>query len=127
MIVLDTHAWIWWTSEPKKLSRPARYRLRKADRIGVPAISCWEFAMLVDRGRIRIDRGAVEWIEQALAQPRVELLPLTPSVAVTSTQLGDFHGDPADRLVVATAIVHSAKLISQDGKIGACPLVETVW
>jgi PIN domain nuclease of toxin-antitoxin system len=127
MIVLDTHAWIWLSSEPKQLSRPAQYSLRKADRIGIPAISCWEFSMLVSKKRIEIDRGAVEWLEQALSQPRVELLPLTPSVAVTSTQLGNFQGDPADRLIVATAIVHSAKLISRDERIAECPLVETVW
>jgi PIN domain nuclease of toxin-antitoxin system len=127
VIVLDTHAWIWWTSDAKKLGRSARYRLRKADRVGIPAISCWEFSMLVAHDRIRIDRGAIEWLEQALAQPRVVLLPLTPSVAVTATQLGNFQGDPADRLIVATAIIHSSKLVSRDERISECPLVEAVW
>ena len=127
MIILDTHAWIWAVSSPGQLSRPARYRIRKADRVGIAAISCWEFAMLVQKGRIEVDRGAIEWMEQALAQPRYELLPLTPAVAVTSTQLGEFHGDPADRQIVATALVHSARLISKDVNIGKCGMVTTVW
>ncbi|MEM6274397.1 MAG: type II toxin-antitoxin system VapC family toxin [Myxococcota bacterium] len=127
MIILDTHAWIWWTSEPRKLGRKAQYRVRKADRIGISAITCWEFAMLVERGRIEIDRPPLEWIEQAFAQPKAELVPLTPAIAVTSTQLGAFHGDPADRIIVATAVVHGSKLISRDEEIAACPLVETVW
>ena len=127
MIVLDTHAWIWAVSEPGKLSRSARYHLRKADRIGIAAVSCWEFAMLVQKKRIAIDRGALEWMEQALAQPRFELLPLTPAVAVTSTQLGGFHGDPADRQIVATALVHSARLVTKDSNIHKCDMVETVW
>ena len=83
--------------------------------------------MLVDRERIQIDRGAIEWLEGALAQDRVELLPLTPAIAVTSTQLGNFQGDPADRLIAATAIVHSAKLVTQDQRIADSPLVDTVW
>lgn len=127
MIVLDTHAWIWWTSAPTKLGRKAQYRIRKEGRIGIPAIACWEFSMLVERGRITLDRPPLEWVEQALAQPKAELIPLTPAIAVTSTQLGAFHGDPADRMIVATAVVHGTKLISQDKKIADCPLVETVW
>ncbi|MEO1481354.1 MAG: type II toxin-antitoxin system VapC family toxin [Myxococcota bacterium] len=127
MIVLDTHAWIRWTSQPSKLGRKALYRIRKSDRIGIPAIACWEFAMLVERGRIKLDRPPLEWVEQALAQPKAELVPLTPAIAVTSTQLGAFHGDPADRIIVATAVVHGTRLISQDEKIAKCPLVETVW
>ena len=98
MIVLDTHAWIWWASDPARLGRRGRSAIEAADRIGIPAVSCFEVAAAVARGRMSLDRSPLEWLEEALGQPRVELLPLTPPIAVRATQLGGFHGDPADRL-----------------------------
>ncbi len=128
MTLLDTHAWIWWTSDPGRLSRKARHAIESAPRLGVAAISCWEVATLVERQRIAIDRGTLEWMEQSLAASAIELLPLTPAIAVRSTQLGRVTlGDPADRLILATASVHEALLVTKDERIRACPLVRTVW
>lgn len=127
MIVLDTHAWIWWSSDPARLGRRGRAALETADRIGIPSICCFEVAAALARGRITIDRSPLEWLEQALALPRVALLPLTPAVAVKATQLGAFHGDPADRLIVATAMLHAATLISRDKNIRQFAAVATVW
>jgi PIN domain nuclease of toxin-antitoxin system len=127
MIVLDTHAWIWWTSDPAKLGRRGRAAIEAADRIGVPAVCCFEVAAAAARGRIGLDRAPLEWLEQALTLPRVQVMPLTPAVSVKATQLGGFHGDPADRLIVATAIIESATLVTRDKNIRNYPGVTTVW
>lgn len=127
MIVLDTHTWIWWASDPSRLGRRGHAAIEAADRVGVPAICCFEVAAALARGRITIDRSPLEWLEQALALPRVELLPMTPVIAVKATQLGTFHGDPADRLIVATAILHAATLVSRDKHIRAFAAVTSVW
>jgi PIN domain nuclease of toxin-antitoxin system len=127
VIVLDTHAWIWWVSDPARLGRRGRSVIEAADRIGVPAVCCFEVAAAAAKGRIALDREPVEWLEQALALPRVELVPLTPRIAVKATQLGAFHGDPADSLVVATAIVDAATLVTKDRHIRKYTAVASVW
>lgn len=127
MIVLDTHAWIWLASEPERLGREARRLLRRERVRGVAAISCWEVATLAARGRIELDRDLVAWMEDALSETGAELLPLTPAVAAASAQLGDFHGDPADRLIVATALTHGAVLVTKDERIREHGAVRTAW
>ncbi|QNP29938.1 MULTISPECIES: type II toxin-antitoxin system VapC family toxin [Cylindrospermopsis] len=107
MIILDTHAWIWWITESKNLSVQATEAINKADIIGIAAISCWELAMLVAKNRIGLSMDVQIWINLALQHPKIQLLALTPEIAVLSTRLpGNFHGDPADRLIVASSLVH---------------------
>lgn len=127
MIVLDTHAWLWWLGATPRLGRSAARRIEDADAIGVPAICCLEVAAAVHRGRLALDRGVLEWLDAALATPRVALLPLTPRVAVRASSLAEFHGDPADRLIVATALEAGSALVTRDGAIRRAKLVETVW
>ncbi len=127
MIVLDTHAWIWLASDPGRLGRRARRLLRTDRSRGLAAISCWELAMLAARGRIELDRDPVAWMDDALRAEHIELLPLTPAVAVASAQLGEFRGDPADRLIVATALTHGAVLVTRDEAIRDSGLVRTAW
>jgi PIN domain nuclease of toxin-antitoxin system len=128
VIVVDTHAWIWWVSEPARLGKTARRVLDGARRVGVPAICCLEVAALAARGRIGLDRPPLEWMHAALALPRVELLALTPVVAVKAAGLpATFPGDPADRLIVATALLESAALVTRDGRIRRSGTAETVW
>ena len=127
MIVLDTHAWIWWAAESTKLSKPARTQIEAANRIGVPAISCWELAMLVAKNRLDLDREVLLWMRQALALPRVELIALSPEIATTAATLSDFHGDPADRLIVATSLTLEATLVTRDRLIRDWPGVRTAW
>ncbi len=128
MIVLDTHAWIFMVDDPKRLGRAARRVIAKADRIGVPAVSMWELALLVEKGRLSLDRDLLEWMRDALGQERVELLPLTPAVVATAHQLrGALDGDPGDRLVVATALVEGVKLVTKDGRITDSGIVPIVW
>lgn len=86
--------------------------------MGISAISCWEVAKLVERGRLNLPCPIDEWFTQALAYPGMQLLELTPKICVESTQLpGDFHRDPADQIIVATARVYGCPLVTMDSKI----------
>jgi PIN domain nuclease of toxin-antitoxin system len=129
VIVLDTHVWLWWTAEPTKLSLPAQDAIDHADRIGVATISCWEVAMLAETGRIELDRSVGAWIEQALADTRTQSLPLTSTVAVQAALLGreDFVGDPADRIVYATARDAGARLVTRDKSLRKFDHRGTIW
>jgi PIN domain nuclease of toxin-antitoxin system len=126
--VLDTHAWLWWVSADAKLSRAADKAIRSTKAIGICAISCLEVATAVAKGRVLLDRDPLEWMQQALSLERVELLAISPAIAVKATQLGrGFHGDPADRLIVATTILEAATLVTKDERIRGYPAVTTVW
>lgn len=128
MILLDTHAWIWWADAPSKLSPAAARAIAAEQRIGIAAISCWECGVLIAKGRIRFDRPLRDWFRQALSLPGAELLPLTPDVASRAVELGGaFHGDPADRIIVATAIEESVSLVTKDHRIRHYPAVTTIW
>lgn len=127
MIVLDTHAWLWWVSDPSRLGRAATAALAKASRIGVPAICCLEVAAAVERGRIVLDRDVDAWLDAALSVPHVALLPLTPRVAVRAVALPGFHGDPADRVIVATAMLEACPVVTRDRGIRRYKAVESVW
>jgi PIN domain nuclease of toxin-antitoxin system len=129
VIVLDTHAWLWWTAEPVKLSRPAQDAIDHAERIGIATISCWEVTMLVEAARIELDRPAGAWIEQALADARTQSLPLTSTVAVQAALLGreGFVGDPADRIIYATARNAGARLVTRDKSLCTFDPRGTIW
>lgn len=82
----------------KKFPLTQKKAIQDADSLGIPAISCWEIAMLVEKGRLKLSMDVQIWIDLALRSPKILLLPLTPEIAVLSTRLpGSFHGDPADR------------------------------
>ncbi len=120
MIVLDTHIWVWWVHEDERLTQAQREAIiaNETDVIGVSAISCWEVAKLVEAGRLELPGTLEEWFDQALGYPGVELLALTPEIAVESTRLpGEFHRDPADQIIVATARVYECPLLTSDDKI----------
>jgi PIN domain nuclease of toxin-antitoxin system len=128
VIVLDTHAWIWLTSDPARLGKKGARAITRAKRKGVAAISCWELSNLAARGRIELDREPLDWIQDSCRELGLDILPLTPAIAFRATRLGDaFHGDPADRLIAATAIVLSAPLVTRDERLHACPMIETIW
>jgi len=126
--VLDTAAWIWRASDPERLSANARRALDGAERVLVSAISVWEVAMLVAKRRIALDRPVEQWVDVALALPGIQLAPLEPAIAIRSTRLpGAFHPDPADRIVVATALEHAAPVITPDDRIRSYPHVQSSW
>ena len=127
MIVLDTHAWIWWVTGSKKLPPRVRKRLDREGELGVCAISCWELAMLVQRRRLKLDREARAWVDIALSLPGVELLPLDAEAAVSAAELPDFGGDPVDRMIVATTSQRQAPLATGDERITDSGLVPVLW
>jgi PIN domain nuclease of toxin-antitoxin system len=127
MILLDTHVWVWWVNESPMGSKDMLRIIQEHqdDGLGVSIISCWEVAKLVERGRLELSTPVEHWIEQALAYPGVELLELTPRIAVESTQLpGEFHRDPADQMLVATARVYDIPLLTADSKLLDYPHVK---
>ena len=127
MILLDTHIWIWLVNETDDLKEVWQDLLCSQESwgIGVSVISCWEVAKLVEKGRIQLKLPVDEWINQALAYPGVQLLELTPQIAVESTQLpGSFHRDPADQIIVATSRAYNIPLLTADAKIRDYPHVQ---
>lgn len=129
MIVLDTHIWVWWVHGAAELtlSQASVIEEAESDVIGVSAISCWEVAKLVERGRLTLPCPVDEWLRQALDYPGVRQIELSPEIAVASTQLpGEFHKDPADQIIVATARVSDCPLVTSDQKIVSYEHVETV-
>lgn len=131
MIMLDTHTWVWWVSNPEKLSVPARERIEKAvidNNIFISSISAWEVAMLTERGRLKLTMDAREWIVKSEVLPFLRFIPVTNQIAIKSVHLpGKLHSDPADRIIVATAIIQEATLITADEKILDYPHIETLW
>jgi len=129
MIVLDTHIWVWWVHDETKLTN-AQLEIIKAnenDGIGISAISLWEIAKLVERKRLILPCPTLEWFRQALSYPGVRILDLTPEIALESTQLpGEFHRDPADQIIVATARLKDCPLITSDEKIIHYSHVESI-
>ena len=121
MIVLDTHALIWAVEGDRRLGATASSLIEETiqtDRLGVSAITPWEVALLVERGRLRLGRELNRWIEDVLALPGVSLVPIEPGIAIDSVRLpGDFHADPADRFIVATARHLDAPLLTADRQI----------
>lgn len=120
MIVLDTHIWIWWVHNDAQLTDEYRkiIQAHEEEGLGVSAFSCWEVAKLVEQGRLTLHCPIAEWLETALNYPGIQLLAFTPEIAVESTQLpGEFHRDPADQIIVATARIHDCPLLTLDDKI----------
>jgi len=121
VIILDTHIWVSWIAGGSQL--PPNYaafiQSEMANGLGISAISCWEVAKLVELGRLKLSIPVGQWLNQAISPP-IQLLPLTPEIAVESTQLpGSFHRDPSGQLIVATARHYDCPLVTVDRQIRA--------
>ena len=121
-ILLDTHILIWWQLDSGRLGRSRVRRLRDLESrqkpVAISAITLWEIAMLAARGRIKTAEPADVWLEEIEGHPLIEVLPLTSRIAAESVRLGpDFHNDPADQIIVATARIHGLPLMSADERI----------
>ena len=131
MIVLDTHVWIWWLSDPERLADRARKTVTDsaaARAIYISAISAWEIALLATKGRLEFTMDAEDWIRKSEALPFMHFVPVDNAIAVRSVQLVEpFHNDPADRIIVATAITMGVPVISSDAKILKYPHVKSIW
>lgn len=115
MIVLDTHVWVRWVVEgDSALPAEVASVLRTEERVAVSAVSCLEVALLRKRGRIELSVTTPEWLALALAPAGVECLEVTCPIAELSAGLPDHHRDPADRIIIATALMHDARLASLD-------------
>jgi PIN domain nuclease of toxin-antitoxin system len=119
VIVLDTHVLVWAASDDRKLGRKARALIDQqwaSGRVAVPAIAFWEVGLLQERSRLRLPSTVREWRDSVLAAGAIEL-PLDGTVAVRAIDLAGLHDDPADRFIVATALVHEAALVTADERL----------
>lgn len=132
MIVLDTHALVWWVSDPGRLPTPAAAAITESLEGGVPihlsSISAWEVALLVERGRIQLRMDVADWLARVEAAPEARFIPVDNRIAIRSVQLPGFeHRDPADRIIAATAIELGATLVTADQRLKQYPPLVTLW
>jgi len=124
VILLDTHVLVWLDEASSRLGSEAIAQIDtafQAGRVAVSAMSFWEVAMLVNKGRIRMDMDLSVWRNDLLEQGVIEL-PVTGDIGIKAAGLEPFHGDPADRLIAATALQHSLTLLTADEKLLSCKL-----
>jgi PIN domain nuclease of toxin-antitoxin system len=121
-LLLDTHAWIWLSIGDREKIRPSLFKkieeAAENNILRISAISCWEIAVLHRKGRLRLSEDPFDWIRTTLRLTRVQSIPLTFEIAVESELLpGNFHGDPADRMIVASARASQSLLVTADRAI----------
>ena len=131
MIVLDTHAWIWFLAEPTRLSRRARRAVEAAagrGQVFVSSISVWEVVLLARRGRLALKMAVEEWIAHAEGLPFLSFVPVDNRVAMRSVGLPAALGpDPADRMIAATAAILGAALVTKDERLHGVAGIATIW
>jgi PIN domain nuclease of toxin-antitoxin system len=130
-VLLDSHVWIWWLTGQKDLPAKKRELLDRLAQKGEPpflaAISLWEAQMLYRKGRLQLEMDFPVWLSQASDPSAVRLLPLDTSVILALDKLPEqFHGDPADRIIVATAKAHGLELMTEDKAIRKSRVVKVV-
>ena len=116
-LLLDTHVWVWLvTGEPKLIKTEFFTLLEKAEdiRLHLSAISLWEISMLVSKERLKLSMNTTEWLKTFLKKSNTQITPINPDITVISTELKGFHGDPADRLILASAIHLNARIVTHD-------------
>ena len=131
LTLLDTHAWVWWVTGDRRLSRSAKRvvdRASRRDGLVVSFISIWEVAKKVEKGQLVLDRSVGEWLDAATARPGLQLVELTRRILEESCRLPQpFHGDPADQMIVATARDRDAVVVSKDRQIRTYAHVRSIW
>lgn len=131
MIVLDTHVLIWLISSPQKLSRNVQKSINeeiKKNEILVSSISIWEVFMLVKKERLKLTMHPDIWLEKVESLPFIQFIPVDNQIASKSVNLPEpFHNDPADRIIIATALMHGDQLITSDTRIRKYPHVQSLW
>lgn len=131
MIVLDTHTWIWFISNPELLSKRAKAAVNAAVKdksILLSSISAWELALLVAKKRLKLTIDVTDWIAKSESLPFIQFVPVTNSIAVKSVNLPlPLHPDPADRIIIATALSMGAPLVTKDKKLLNYSMINTIW
>jgi PIN domain nuclease of toxin-antitoxin system len=129
--LLDTHVWVWWNMRPQNLSRKVKRLIaapQRYEELLLSAISVWEFCKLLEKKRVGISCDPRDWLETALAMPKLRLVPLSPMIAYRSTVLPQLAStDPADQIIVATAQEENAILLTKDDVIRQSACVRTIW
>ena len=114
-LLLDTHIWLWSLAQPARLSRRVRSALTRVEsELWLSPISVWEVLVLAERGRVKLDEDPRQWVAEALARTPAQEATLTFEVAVRSRDVLPAHPDPADRFLVATALVYGLTLVTAD-------------
>ncbi len=127
-LLLDTHVWVWLSIEDKKsISLKASRALKDAPLRCISAISCWELAKLVEKGRITFSIPTLAWIRRSLQELDVRVVELTAEIAVESTMVREIHADPVDQIIAATSRVTGMPLITSDKRLRQHPEVDTLW
>lgn len=127
-VLLDTHVWIWISlGQHDKLSLKARNAFKRAKHKWISTISIWELAKLEEKQRIKFSIPLLTWIQRSLLDQDLVVAPLDPEICVESCSLPNFHKDPADQLIVATARIMALPLISADARIQAFSGIKTIW
>ena len=131
MIVLDTHAWIWFISNPEYLSRRAEKAVNDAVKdksVLISSISVWELALLVKKKRIELTLEVTDWIAKSESLAFINFVPVTNSIAVKSVNLPlPLNPDPADRIIIATALSVGAPVVTKDKKLLGYSSIKTIW
>lgn len=116
-ILLDTHALLWWQAGSDRLSSAARRSIADASIIGVSPISIFEVGLLVAKERVALDRPLATWAADLIADSCIDVVDVDVDVAAVASTLDGFHGDPADRMLYASALVSGRPLVTKDGRI----------
>ena len=132
MIVLDTHVLVWWVNGGRELTTPAKQAIKQelsdTGEILISSITAWEIALLVDKERLSLTMNIDDWFVVVGKIEGVHFVPLDNDLAIQSVTLpGEFHKDPADRMITALARRHSIPLITADTKIRGYRHVKTIW
>jgi PIN domain nuclease of toxin-antitoxin system len=129
--LLDTHAWVWWVTQDKRLSSRAAAAIRRAsanEDLWISLISVWEVAKKVEKQQLSLDRPLDRWLDQAISSPGLGVWETTRPILVESCALPPpFHGDPADQIIVATARRHEALVVTKDDGIRRYAHVRSMW
>lgn len=131
MIVLDTHVLVWWLTQAPGLSAAARRAIGKhsgAREIVASTISVLEIATAVRRGRLQFSVPVEQWLADMRRIPELRLEPVSSDIAALAGSLpGPMHGDPADRIIAATATVLGSSLVTADDRLRSLPALRTIW
>jgi PIN domain nuclease of toxin-antitoxin system len=129
LILLDTHVLVWLAGEPERLASPALEAIELDSELAIALVSTQEIAYLVVRGRLNMDRPLDTWIGDALSVHGVRAIAPTVSASLRAGSLDprEFHGDPIDRLIYATAVEHDARLVTADERLRQFDPERTLW
>ncbi|MBI4456479.1 MAG: type II toxin-antitoxin system VapC family toxin [Acidobacteria bacterium] len=128
---LDTHAWVWWITKDRRLSRRAHSTIQGAlslEGVWISAISIWEVAKKVEKKQLVLDRALRHWLDLAISVQGLYIAELTNAILIESCELpSPFPGDPADQMIVATVRHYNGRLITKDRELHRYPHLRCLW